>query len=56
MPVIFHQETKQFHLFNRKMSYILGIMENGQVENLYFGKAIHALYQTGVSGVRDRRL
>ena len=36
MPVIFHQETKQFHLFNSKVSYILRIMENGQLEHLYF--------------------
>lgn len=41
MPVIFHQETKQFHLFNSKVSYILRIMENGQLEHLYFGQAIH---------------
>ena len=41
MPVIFHEETRQFHLFNSEVSYIIRIMENGQMENLYYGKAIH---------------
>ena len=40
MPVIFHEQTKQFHLFNSEVSYIIRIMENGQMENLYNGKAL----------------
>ena len=40
MPVIFHEQTKQFHLFNSEVSYIIRIMENGQLENLYYGKAL----------------
>lgn len=41
MSVVFHEQTKQFHLFNREVSYIIRIMENGQLENLYYGKALH---------------
>lgn len=40
MPVIFHEQTKQFHLCNGEISYIIRIMENGQMENLYYGRAL----------------
>jgi len=40
MGILFHQETKTFHLYNKEVSYIIRIMENGQLENLYYGKAI----------------
>ena len=32
--------ARTFHLRSRFFSYILTVMENGQIENLYFGKAI----------------
>lgn len=41
MAIIFHEGSRQFHLFNSEVSYIMSIMENGQMENLYYGKAIH---------------
>lgn len=37
----YHDSKKIFHLFNREVSYLIRIMENGQLENLYYGKAIH---------------
>lgn len=40
MAIIFHQNTKVFHMYNAYVSNILRIMENGQIENLYYGKAI----------------
>ncbi len=40
MPVIYHEQSKQFHLCNSEISYIIRIMENGQMENLYYGKAL----------------
>lgn len=40
MSIVFHEKRKEFHLFNQKMSYIISIMENGQLENLYYGKAL----------------
>lgn len=39
--ITFHEETKTFHLYNRDISYIISIMENGHLEQLYYGKRIH---------------
>lgn len=39
--IVFHQETKTFHLYNEQISYIMQIMKNGHLEQLYFGKRIH---------------
>ena len=41
MSIIFHEKTRVFHISNNQISYLLHIMENEQVENLYFGKRIH---------------
>ena len=41
MAIIFHKQSKCFHLYNNEVSYIMRIMENGQLENLYYGKKIH---------------
>lgn len=40
MPIRFNQETKEFHLYNDDISYILSILPNGHVENLYYGKRV----------------
>ena len=39
--IIFHEETKTFHLYNGKISYILCVLENGHLGQLYFGKRLH---------------
>lgn len=41
MAVIYHENSKIFHLTNASVSYIIRILENGQPENLYYGKNIH---------------
>ena len=41
MAIIFHEESRCFHLYNNEVSYIMRIMENEQMENLYYGKRIH---------------
>ena len=41
MAIKFHEQTNVFHLYNKDVSYIMCIMENGQMENLYYGKAVH---------------
>ncbi len=38
MPIIYHTSSKEFHIYNRQISYIIEIMENGQLGNLYYGK------------------
>ena len=40
MPIKFHEGSKTFHIYNKHLSYITCIMENGQMENLFYGKAI----------------
>ena len=41
MSIIYHEKSKVFHLTNKYISYILYVMENDQLENLYYGKRIH---------------
>ena len=41
MSIIFNQESKEFHLFNNSISYIIKILRNNQLGQLYFGKKIH---------------
>ncbi|RRD96434.1 alpha-galactosidase [Clostridiales bacterium COT073_COT-073] len=38
--IFFHPNNKQFHLSNEKISYIFKVMENGELCNLYYGKAM----------------
>lgn len=40
MDIIYYPETREFHLFNREISYWVDILENGQLGHLYFGKRI----------------
>ena len=40
MPVIFHEKTKEFHLCNGEISYIFGILANGQPGHIYYGKRL----------------
>ncbi len=41
MKIIWHKTSKQFHLYNGKISYIIGVLPSGELGNLYFGKRIH---------------
>ncbi len=41
MGIVFHERTKEFHLYNQDISYILGILENGHPGQIYYGKRIH---------------
>lgn len=41
MAIVFHEQTRIFHIYNKDVSYIMRIMENEQIENLYYGKAVH---------------
>lgn len=37
MKIIYHPEYQEFHLFNDRISYLIGILANGQLAHLYFG-------------------
>ena len=39
--IIYHESSKTFHLYNNEISYIMTVLPNGHLGNLYFGKRIH---------------
>lgn len=41
MNIRFHERTKTFHLYNDHISYLMCILENGHLGQLYYGKRIH---------------
>lgn len=40
MGIIFQEQSKEFHLFNGNISYIMKILQNDQMGQLYFGKKV----------------
>lgn len=40
MPIIFHEKTKEFHIYNESISYIFGVLKNGQLGQIYYGRRI----------------
>ena len=38
--IIYNTSTREFHLCNQRISYILSVLENGQLGQLYFGKKL----------------
>lgn len=40
MSIQFHKSTKTFHLYNNYVSYIMCVLENGHLGQLYYGKKI----------------
>ena len=40
MCVKYHESSREFHLYNEKISYIIKVLENGQLGHVYFGKHI----------------
>lgn len=40
MSIFFHEKEKAFHLCNDYISYLFRVMENGQLEQLYYGKRV----------------
>ena len=41
MSILFNEKTRTFHLCNDSVSYIMTVLESGQMAQLYFGKRIH---------------
>lgn len=40
MGIIYSATTKEIHIYNEYISYIIQILDNGELANLYFGKKI----------------
>lgn len=30
MPIVYHEKSKEFHLYNKEVSYLFQIIDNGQ--------------------------
>ena len=41
MSIVFHEQTKTFHLFNDRISYIMNVLPIGHLMQLYCGKKVH---------------
>lgn len=41
MAIKFNKKTREFHLYNEDISYIIKVLDNNQLGNLYYGKRIH---------------
>ena len=40
MSIFFHESTKTFHLSNGQISYVMKVLPNGALGQLYFGQAL----------------
>lgn len=40
MPITYNEKSREFHLYNNKISYLIKILANEQLGQLYFGKRI----------------
>ena len=40
MPIIYNEKTREFHLYNQEISYIIKILDNNQPGQLYYGKRL----------------
>lgn len=43
MPIVYDGATGVFHLFNRRISYYLGLSEHGLLQHLYFGSRLNKI-------------
>ncbi|WP_342759629.1 alpha-galactosidase [Kineothrix sedimenti] len=40
MAIIYSEQTQEFHLYNDQISYIMKVLPDGKIGNLYYGKRI----------------
>ncbi|HOO27304.1 MAG TPA: alpha-galactosidase, partial [Lachnospiraceae bacterium] len=40
MPIIYEEESREFHIYNNEISYIIQVLDNQTLGNLYYGKRI----------------
>ncbi|MDT0111474.1 alpha-galactosidase [Listeria booriae] len=53
MPIIFHEETGQFHLFNDDVSYVMELKEQFLI-HVYWGEQIRSFTQSDTYPKKDR--
>lgn len=42
MTILFHEPTRQFHLRNETVSYVMRVLPGGELAHLHFGARLHA--------------
>lgn len=40
MPIVYHEASKEFHLFNKQISYIFTVLRDGHLGQIYYGKRL----------------
>lgn len=40
MPIVYHKDSEEFHIYNNSISYIIKILANGQPGQVYFGRRL----------------
>lgn len=40
MPIVYHESSKEFHIYNDALSYIINVLPNGQLGQIYYGKRL----------------
>lgn len=40
MPIMYHETSREFHLYNDTLSYIIHVLPNGHLGQLYYGKRL----------------
>lgn len=40
MDITYHEKTRMFHLYNESISYIMMVLDNGQIGQLYYGQRV----------------
>ncbi len=41
MAIVFQEKTKVFHLYNEKISYVMTVLPEGSIGNLYYGRRLN---------------
>ena len=41
MPILYHERTRTYHLYNDKISYLMQVMKNDQIANIYYGSKLN---------------
>lgn len=55
MPILYHKASKEFHLYNDEISYIISVLPNNELSNLYYGKRIEDKESYGYLREHDYR-
>lgn len=55
MPIYYQEAHQEFHLYNEEISYIMQVLPNGHIGNLYYGKRVDERASYAYLGEREHR-